>query len=101
MDTGRFKASLPGAMALPGGRIKFSSILLGNASWVCQSKEGHRMAGERITTEVLETLAAQARLLWGEADAERQRPALSQTAEEIAIVARATVPADLEPKFFA
>ena len=32
------------------------------------------MAGERITTEVLETLAAQARLLWGEADAERQRP---------------------------
>ena len=59
------------------------------------------MAGERITPEVLETLAAQARLLWGEADAERQRPALSQTAEEIAIVARATVPADLEPKFFA
>ena len=59
------------------------------------------MAGERITTEVLETLAAQARLLWGEADAERQRPALSQTAEEITIVARATVPADLEPKFFA
>jgi hypothetical protein len=50
---------------------------------------------------MLETLAAQARLLWGEADAERQRPALSQTAEEIAVVARATVPADLEPKFFA
>jgi hypothetical protein len=59
------------------------------------------MAGERTTAETLETLAAQARLLWGEADAERQRPALSQTAEEIAIVARATVPADLEPKFFA
>ena len=59
------------------------------------------MAGERTTTEMLETLAAQARLLWGEADAERQRPALSQTAEEIAMVARAPVPADLEPKFFA
>ena len=48
------------------------------------------MAGERTTAEMLETLAAQARLLWGEADAERQRPALSQTAEEIAVVARAT-----------
>ena len=59
------------------------------------------MAEERTTVEILETLAAQARLLWGEADAERQRPALSQTAEEIAVVARAPVPADLEPKFFA
>jgi hypothetical protein len=59
------------------------------------------MARERITAEILEALAAQARLLWGEADAERQRPALSQTAEEIAVVARTPVPADLEPKFFA
>jgi hypothetical protein len=59
------------------------------------------MAEERTTAELLETLAAQARLLWGEADAERQRPALSQTAEEIAVVARTPVPADLEPKFFA
>ena len=59
------------------------------------------MAGERITADIFETLAAQARLLWGEADAERQRPALSQTAEEIAVFVRATVPADLEPKFFA
>jgi hypothetical protein len=59
------------------------------------------MAGERTTAEILETLTAQARLLWGEADAEHQRPALSQTAEEITIVARAPVPADLEPKFFA
>ena len=57
------------------------------------------MAGERITTEVFEILAAQARLLWGETDAERQRPALSQTAEEIAVVARTPVPADLEPRF--
>ena len=45
------------------------------------------MAGERTAAAMLETLAAQARLLWGEADAERQRPALSQTAEEIAVVA--------------
>jgi hypothetical protein len=59
------------------------------------------MAGERITADIFETLAAQARLLWGEADAERQRPALSQTAEEIAVLVRATVPVDLEPKFFA
>ena len=59
------------------------------------------MAEERTTAEILESLAAQARLLWGEADAERQRPALSQTAEEIAGVARTPVPADLEPKFFA
>ena len=41
------------------------------------------MAGERTTAEILATLTAQARLLWGEADAERQRPALAQTAEEI------------------
>ena len=59
------------------------------------------MAEERSTAEILETLAAQARLLWGEADVARQRPALAQTAEEIAVVLRATVPADLEPKFFA
>ena len=59
------------------------------------------MAAERTTAEILETLSAQARLLWGEADAERQRPALSQTAEEITVVVQATVPADLEPQFFA
>jgi len=59
------------------------------------------MAEERTTAEMLEALTAQARCLWGEADAERQRSALSQTAEEIAVVALATVPADLEPKFFA
>ena len=59
------------------------------------------MAAERTTEEIFDLLSTQARLLWGEADAERQGPALSQTAEEIAVVARATVPADLEPKFFA
>ena len=59
------------------------------------------MAEERTAAEMFETLTAQARLLWGEADVERQRSALSQTAEEIALVARTPVPADLEPKFFA
>ena len=59
------------------------------------------MAIERAPEEILTLLSAQARLLWGEADAERQRAALSQTAEEIAVVARATLPADLEPQFFA
>ena len=59
------------------------------------------MAGERTTAEILATLTAQARLLWGEADAERQGPALARTAEEIAVVVRATVPTDLEPTFFA
>jgi len=59
------------------------------------------MAGERTTAEILATLTTQARLLWGEADAARQGPALAQTAEEISVVLRATVPADLEPTFFA
>ena len=59
------------------------------------------MALERTAEEILARLSAQARLLWGEADAERQRAALSQTAEEIAAVARVTLPADLEPQFFA
>jgi len=59
------------------------------------------MAAERTPEEILAALSAQARLLWGETDAERQRTALSQTAEEIAVVARITLPADLEPKFFA
>lgn len=59
------------------------------------------MAAERTTDEILARLAAQARLLWGETDAERQHTALVQTAEEIAVIARATVPADLEPQFFA
>jgi hypothetical protein len=58
------------------------------------------MAGERTTAEIHATLTAQARLLWGEADAARQGPALAQTAEEIAVVVRATVPADLEPAFW-
>jgi hypothetical protein len=59
------------------------------------------MAAERTSAEILAILSAQARLLWGETDAERQRAALSQTAEEIATVVHATLPADLEPQFFA
>src|SRR5262249_32883805 len=59
------------------------------------------MAEERTPEQIFALVAAQARLLWGEADAERQRPALSQTAEEIAVVTRAPLPADLEPQFFA
>jgi hypothetical protein len=59
------------------------------------------MAAERTTAEIFETLFAQACLLWGETDAERQRPALAQTAAEIAVVAQATISADLEPQFFA
>lgn len=59
------------------------------------------MAMERTTDAILARLSAQARLLWGDTDAARQQAALAQTAEEIAAVARATVPADLEPQFFA
>ena len=59
------------------------------------------MAAERTTEEILALLSAQARLLWGETDAERQGAALAQTAEEIAVVARVPLPADLEPQFFA
>ena len=59
------------------------------------------MAVERTTEEIRALLSAQARLLWGEADAERRRAALAQTAEEIAAVAHVTLPADLEPQFFA
>jgi hypothetical protein len=58
------------------------------------------MAIERTIDEVLARLEAQTRLLWGEAEVERQRPALRQTAEEIALVARQTLPPDLEPCFF-
>ena len=59
------------------------------------------MAIEHTAEAILARLSAQARLLWGEADAERQRAALAQTAEEIAAVVRVTLPADLEPQFFA
>ena len=58
------------------------------------------MDAERSTQAVLEALYTQARCLWGEADAEQQRPALLRTAEEIAIMAGYELPPDLEPRFF-
>jgi hypothetical protein len=58
------------------------------------------MAVEHTVDEVLMRLEAQTRLLWGEADVERQRSELRQTAEEIALVTRQTLPPDLEPCFF-
>jgi hypothetical protein len=58
------------------------------------------MAVEHTTAEVLEILEAQARCLWGAADAERQRPALHTTAEEIVVLTRHALPPDLEPRFF-
>ena len=58
------------------------------------------MATERSPEEIFEGLYAQAAGLWGQEDAERQRQALHQTAEEIAIVDRWALPPDLEPRFF-
>lgn len=58
------------------------------------------MPDTRTTAEIFDVLYAHACRLWGEADAERQRPALQQTAEEIAIVAQAPIPPDLEPRLF-
>ena len=58
------------------------------------------MAMERTIDEVQARLEAQTRLLWGDADAERQHPELRQTAEEIARIARQALPPDLEPRFF-
>ncbi|MBM3226878.1 MAG: hypothetical protein FJZ47_24190 [Candidatus Tectomicrobia bacterium] len=59
------------------------------------------MAAERTTADIRTTLTEQTRVLWGDADVERQAAALAQTAEEIAVVTQATVAADLEPAFFA
>ena len=58
------------------------------------------MTGEPTIDEVLARLEAQTRLLWGDADVERQRLELRQTAEEIALIARQALPPDLEPRFF-
>ncbi len=59
------------------------------------------MVAEPSAEHVLEgLLAAQAALLWGEDDVERQRPDLQRTAEEIATMARYTLAPDLEPRFF-
>jgi hypothetical protein len=55
---------------------------------------------ERSPEAGLDVLYTQARCLWGEEDAEQQRPALQQTAEEIATMVRYDLPPDLEPRFF-
>jgi hypothetical protein len=38
--------------------------------------------------------------LWGEADAERQRPGLQVSAEQIVAISTHPIPVDLEPRFF-
>jgi hypothetical protein len=58
------------------------------------------MATERSPEEIFEGLYARAAELWGKADAESQRQALQQAAEEIATVDRGALPPDLEPRFF-
>jgi hypothetical protein len=54
----------------------------------------------RSVEEIFAQLYSQARCLWGEVDAERQRQALQQAAEEIALVEGWDIPPDLEPRLF-
>jgi len=58
------------------------------------------MGSERSVEEVLEGLVAQASCLWGEEDAERQRPGLRVSAEHIVTISAAQIAVDLEPRFF-
>jgi hypothetical protein len=58
------------------------------------------MTNERSVEEILARLSTHAAHLWGEEDAEGQRPTLQQTAEQIATTNRYTLPPDLEPRFF-
>ena len=59
------------------------------------------MASERRSAEEVFTLLSSLAVhLWGEEDAARQRPALQQTAEYIAVMQRYALPPDLEPRFF-
>jgi hypothetical protein len=73
---------------------------------VCANRDGSldeestKMASERSVEEVFMRLFTQAVRLWGEVDAERQRPFLQQTAEHIVIMDRYALPSDLEPRFF-
>jgi hypothetical protein len=43
---------------------------------------------------------AQAASLWGQEDAERQRPGLQVSAEQIVRISTHPIPVDLEPRFF-
>ncbi len=58
------------------------------------------MAREDSVEDVLEGLVAQARCLWGEADAERQRSGLEASAAYIVALSTHPIPVDLEPRFF-
>ena len=58
------------------------------------------MPHERVAEDVCNELIAMARVLWGEEDAERQRPGLEASAEQIVTQARYAIPVDLEPRFF-
>ena len=58
------------------------------------------MGSERSIEAILKGLVAQASCLWGEEDAERQRPGLRVSAEHIATISAAQVAVDLEPRFF-
>ncbi len=58
------------------------------------------MGREHSVEAVLEGLVAQAGCLWDEEDAERQRPGLQVSAEQIVQLATHPIPVDLEPRFF-
>lgn len=58
------------------------------------------MASEPTMEDIFQRLYAQAQALWGKADAEQQRQALRQAAEEIATLSRCDVPPDVEPRFY-
>jgi hypothetical protein len=63
-------------------------------------QEERRMGREHAVEEVLEGLVAQAASLWGQEDAERQRPGLQVSAEQIVHLSTHPIPVDLEPRFF-
>ena len=63
-------------------------------------QEERRMGREHSIEEVVEGLVAQASCLWGEEDAERQRPGFQGSAEQIVQLYTYPIPVDLEPRFF-
>ena len=58
------------------------------------------MASNQTPDTVLEQLMSQARQIWGEEDAGRQRIELQQTAEQIIAIDAFSIAPDLEPRFF-
>lgn len=58
------------------------------------------MALERTVEGVLEGLVDQAKRLWGETDAERQRVGLSGSADQIVTMSGTPIAVDVEPQFF-